>query len=101
MKYIFLSKLCNEDAYAHNGEEVEIIEDDGMFSKIRFKCGMEAEVYSQEVKEVKELSNKKLEQLLEKATALKWKYAIYLDDCWNYYVDLQKQSPAGEICYVY
>ena len=52
MKYIFLSKLCNDPLFIRNGEVIEVIKKGYVFSKVRFESdGMEIDIYTNEVKE--------------------------------------------------
>lgn len=51
-KWIFNSKFCNEETYEHNGEEVKIINKNGIFVTIEFLDGMQIEVYATEVQRV-------------------------------------------------
>ena len=51
MKYIFKTKLINDPTYKYNGEEVEVLKTSGMFATVRFSDGVQADVYTSEIKE--------------------------------------------------
>jgi len=48
-KWVFKSKLVNEDTYKHNGEVVKLISVNGIFATIEFSDKTQAEVYAVEV----------------------------------------------------